>query len=83
MSNSNVRTCGTCMYWARNEGAVLGECRRNPPHVVSDESESFPSPFPETYDVSWCGEWAEGRHLMTANERAIAGSVDDGASSDS
>jgi len=89
MSNSSVKACGTCMYWARNEGAVLGECRRRPPRVVNGPlvvgryDMDYPSAFPETYDICWCAEWMEGRHLMTPGEQAIAESVADGACSDS
>ncbi len=72
MSDSQ-RVCRTCMYWVIGEGGVLGECRRRPPRVMDLEDRNFPSAFPETYDICWCGEWAEGRHLMTPNEQAIAG----------
>ncbi len=73
MSNKLVKECATCMYWRHLEFATLGQCGRHPPLVLRLSEDRSVTLFPETPDECWCGEWTEGRNLLTPNEQAIAG----------
>jgi len=52
--------CKNCEFWRQwlNRKSTVGECRRNPPVMVSEIRYSGPT-FPTVSDKDWCGEWKE------------------------
>lgn len=56
--------CGNCVFWERDEEeASIGECRRNPPQIITLPDEGgIPVPvsiFPAAESDQWCGEHQE------------------------
>lgn len=56
--------CGNCVFWDQDEDEEsIGECRRNPPQVITlaDEDGTMTpvSVFPASEADHWCGEHQE------------------------
>jgi len=56
--------CGNCVFWDKDEEEEsIGECRRNPPQVITlaDEDGTMTpvSVFPASEVDQWCGEHQE------------------------
>jgi hypothetical protein len=56
--------CGNCVFWDQDEEEEsIGECRRNPPQVITlaDENGTMTpvSVFPASEADHWCGEHQE------------------------
>jgi hypothetical protein len=56
--------CGNCVFWDKDEDEEsIGECRRNPPQVITlvDEDGTMTpvSIFPTSEADHWCGEHQE------------------------
>jgi hypothetical protein len=56
--------CGNCVFWDKDEEEdSIGECRRNPPQVITlaDEDGTMTpvSIFPTSEADHWCGEHQE------------------------
>jgi hypothetical protein len=56
--------CGNCVFWDKDEDEEsIGECRRNPPQVITlaDEDGTMTpvSIFPASEADHWCGEHQE------------------------
>ena len=56
--------CGNCVFWDKDEDEEsIGECRRNPPQVITlaDEDGTMTpvSVFPASEADHWCGEHQE------------------------
>jgi len=56
--------CGNCVFWEKEEDEEsIGECRRNPPQVITlaDEDGTMTpvSIFPASEADHWCGEHQE------------------------
>ncbi len=50
--------CKTCVYFAARQGTnVYGDCRRNPPTILTGQDDRFPA----VEKTEWCGEWHDGR----------------------
>jgi hypothetical protein len=50
--------CETCIYFAaRPRTAIYGDCRRNPPTILTGQDDRFPA----VEKTEWCGEWHDGR----------------------
>jgi len=47
--------CEQCRWWLKGQSAVLGECRRMPPHPADNMTE--PRWWPHTLRNDWCGEF--------------------------
>jgi hypothetical protein len=61
MANQSVQqdTCEICRYWINKKGkrdGYDGDCRKNPPTVISDDCHAI---WPDTRATDWCGEWKE------------------------
>ena len=57
-------SCSNCLFWERDEAEdSIGECRRNPPQVITlaDEDGTMApvSVFPASEADQWCGEHQE------------------------
>ena len=49
--------CDECRWWKRNpHSALVGECRRMPPHPADNAVD--PRWWPSTRRDDWCGEFA-------------------------
>ena len=47
------QACGHCRYWqqiADDDGTLLGNCRRHPPHYEG---------WPRTLPGDWCGDFVQ------------------------
>jgi len=56
--------CGNCVFWDKDEEEEsIGECRRNPPQVITltdeDGTTTPVSGFPVSAVDQWCGEHQE------------------------
>lgn len=60
------QTCGRCYFWEPHRdslsGPSVGQCRYSPPIYTDGDCMGIEpvSPFPQTYETDWCGDWKAG-----------------------
>ena len=67
MDNNPSISCSECkFYFSYGDGKTHGQCRRNPPVIITGQESFTHTEFPATNDLFWCGEFA--RDFSTESE---------------